>query len=183
MPELSRSITFHSHQLGFIHQLFYCTLYSQKRLPNHIAPGDDDNIKTRYKSWMKMAGRFTQQAAHSVAGYGITRLLTDNKSISVIIQLVGQYAQDHQSMMIGTPVLAQTSKIFSTAKPEAPLHPYFSLSVPVDFLDVNALHGELVTTMTAAAVQDRAAIFSLHPLPKAMHARAAANFRLISAFG
>jgi len=105
MPETSRLITFHSHQLGFIHQLFYCTLYSQKRLPDNIAPSDDDNIKSWQKLWMKMADRFTQKTPNSVAGYGIAHLFTNDKSITVIIQSVRQHAQNHRAMMVGTPGL------------------------------------------------------------------------------
>jgi hypothetical protein len=123
MPEPSRLITFHSHQFGFIHQLFYCTLQSQKRLPDNIASSDDDNIKPSQKLWMKMADRFTQQASRSIPCDRVTCMFTDDKSIPIIIQSIWQEAQNHQPMMIAAPRLTQPSEIFSPAKPETPLHP------------------------------------------------------------
>ncbi len=53
-----------------------------------------------------------------------------------------------------------------------------ALAVPVHFLDVHRLYGQLVTALHPAGLQDFAPVPGLHSLAETVYAQAAALFRL-----
>jgi hypothetical protein len=85
-------------------------------------------------------------------------------------------------MAVNLSILAQAQKIFALTKPITPLHPSV-LCFPVHLFDMVGLDCQDVPTACAARLQDAASPFSLHPLAKAMHTLAAANFRLPRSLG